>query len=329
VKASGPAGTAAAPPSPLRPSYVHTDPFSVITVGTASPNTTLTRASSCTMVQHNGKYYTVDAGTGCIYGFMRAAKDINGTTEFALRDIRAMFFSHLHQDHSTSYCDIVTPRWMQGGGEMLLAGPWQTGLLHDHLLTFYRDDLVYRLLRKVAENRLPVEEAENGMFSGVTVKEMVDPESFEYDGLNIQTAVLTHTMYNLAYRFEVDGHSIVVSGDTSYDENLVTLAKGADILVLDGEGWNPDGNQPFPLDWQKLPPKYWPEGKWGGNIKVLPHMSFDDMARTISRANPAKVVLTHFRPGTPDPSFLQAEAAKAGFTGTIVVANDGDEFVPG
>ncbi len=116
-----------------------------------------------------------------------------------------MFFTHLHQDHSTGYADIMTPRWMTLGGEMLLAGPWHTGLLHDHLLTFYRDDLVYRLLRKVAEQKMSVADAENGMFRGVTIKEMVDPENFEYQGLDITTAVLTHSMYNLGYKFEADG----------------------------------------------------------------------------------------------------------------------------
>ena len=110
------------------------------------------------MIQYNGKYYTVDAGTGAIYGFMKRPAGHgpwDEKTEFALRDINAMFFTHLHQDHSTGYADIMTPRWMTstepGAGDMLLAGPWHTGLLHDHLLTFYRDDLVYRLLRKVAE----------------------------------------------------------------------------------------------------------------------------------------------------------------------------------
>jgi ribonuclease Z len=329
--------SAAAPgPPPLAPPYKHTHKFSVITIGTASPNTSLTRASSCTMIQYKGKYYTVDAGTGAIYGFMRAAPDSNvpkATTEFALRDINAMFFTHLHQDHSTGYADIMTPRWMTGGKDMLLAGPWHTGLLHDHLLTFYRDDLVYRLLRKIAEATPPitVATAETGMFRGVTIKEMHDPESFEYQGLNIETAVLTHSMYNLGYKFEAENCSIVVSGDTSYDEDLITLAKDVDILVLDGEACMQKGfPAPTPLAWELLPPKYWPHGNWGGDVKVVPHMGFDDLAKTIGLTNPRQTVLTHFRPGDVSGGLLQTEALKynSAFDGTVVAANDGNEFVP-
>ncbi len=72
---AAPAPAAAVPGLPPIFPYQHKNKFSVITIGTASPNTTLTRASSCTMIQYNGKYYTVDAGTGAIYGFMRAVPD--------------------------------------------------------------------------------------------------------------------------------------------------------------------------------------------------------------------------------------------------------------
>ena len=41
-------------------------------------------------------------------------------------------------------------------------------------------------------------------------------------------------MYDLAYKFVIDGTNIVVSGDTSYTETFVDFAKNADIFVLDG-----------------------------------------------------------------------------------------------
>ena len=50
--------------------------------------------------------------------------------------------------------------------------------------------------------------------------------------LKVTTAEMVHTMYDLAYRFDANGKSIVVSGDTSYNYRLVRLATGADILVM-------------------------------------------------------------------------------------------------
>ena len=127
------------------------------------------------MIQYKGKYYPVDVGTGSVYGFMKAPPDENGTTQYAYRDIRAMFFSHLHQDHTTNYFDVATIRWMTGGKEMLLAGPPHTGALHEFLTTFWKDDLSYRMLRRISQQNLVGEAAASagvGMFSGVTVKEM-------------------------------------------------------------------------------------------------------------------------------------------------------------
>ena len=93
------------------------------------------------------------------------------------------------------------------------------------------------MLRVISQQNLTGDAAlaaQIGMFSGVTVKEIYGPKTFTYDGLKIKTAVMADTMFNLAYRFEADGKlSIVISGDTAYDPDLVELAKGVDILVLD------------------------------------------------------------------------------------------------
>ncbi len=80
-------------PPPLAPPYKHAQDFSVITIGTSSPELSLTRGSACSMIQYKGNYYTVDAGTGSYYGFMRATPDSSGNTQYGYRFIRGMFFS--------------------------------------------------------------------------------------------------------------------------------------------------------------------------------------------------------------------------------------------
>jgi ribonuclease BN (tRNA processing enzyme) len=325
-----PTGSRPGPP-PLAPSYRHAQSFSVITVGTGSPDLSEARMSACTMIQYNGKYYTVDTGTGCIFSFRKAAPDANGATEFAVRDIRAMFFSHLHQDHTTCYFDVATLRWMTGGKDMLLGGPPNTGRMHEFLTSFWKDDLTYRLLRRASEQNLTasaVEAAAVGMFSGVTTKEMNAPESFEYDGMKISVAVMTHTMFDLAYKFEAEGKSIVISGDTAFDADLLDFAKGVDLLVLDCDAWTP-GPSPQLLDPTKLPARFQPEGQYGGNFSVSPHMNFDDVVKVLVGAQPKVAVMTHFRPvSKPEPAALLAAAKEAGYRGTIELAEDGKEFFP-
>ena len=53
-------------------------------------------------------------------------------------------------------------------------------------------------------------------------------------GITVKTAAVNHSLETIAYRFEKDGKSVVLSGDLYYSESLVGLARNADILILDG-----------------------------------------------------------------------------------------------
>ena len=244
------------------------------------------------MIQYKGKYYTVDAGTGCFYGFMRAPADANGTTQYAYRNIRGMFFSHLHQDHTTAYFDIMTIRWMTGGKEMLLAGPPYTSGLHKFLITFWKDDLAYRMLRRITQQNLTgpdVAAATIGMFDRGHLQGDARPADLHLRRDQDQDRCDDPYLFNLAYRFEVDGKSIVISGDTAYDPDLAILAKDVDILVVDGDAFVPGPNQPV-LDPTKIAQKYQPVGPWRGNFKVGTHMNMDDLAKVLATAQPKKCV---------------------------------------
>ena len=53
------------------------------------------------------------------------------------------------------------------------------------------------------------------------------------ENVKVTAAVVKHPPLDpaFAYRFDTAGRSIVISGDTAYSENLVRLARGADVLV--------------------------------------------------------------------------------------------------
>ena len=75
------------------------------------------------------------------------------------------------------------------------------------------------------------------MFKGVEVRELTGSNEFDLGDLRVTTAEMTHSMYDLAYRFDVDGKAVVVSGDTAFDPRLIALAAGADVLVIDANPW--------------------------------------------------------------------------------------------
>ena len=303
------------PPPPIPP-YPHDTDFSVITVGTGNPQPNLERASACTMLQFKGAYYLVDMGNGAQNSMLRGAK---GT--FPFRDIAALCFTHFHQDHTNDYFDIMTNRWLTGGKEVAVVGPPGVAALHQFFTTFFKDDLCYRLLRE-----LPRGMSGTGMFEGVSVKEITGTQQFQLGDLQVRTAKLTHTMYNLGYRFEGAGKSVVVSGDTSFDERLVDLAAGADVLVIDGDerwGGAPEHTM-APLE--ALEPQYRPAGEYGGDFTVRPHASLEEIAAMAAAADVKHLVVTHVRAGAVDEAAVRAGLRAGGFSGRVTVGADGMEI---
>jgi ribonuclease BN (tRNA processing enzyme) len=302
------------PPPPIPP-YPHDTEFSVITVGTGNPQPNLERASACTMLQLKGAYYVVDMGNGAQNSMLRGAK---GT--FPFRDIAALCFTHFHQDHTNDYFDIMTNRWLTGGKEVTVVGPPGVAALHEFFTTFFKDDLGYRLLRELRRGM-----SGTGMFDGVSVKEITGAQQFQLGELQVTTAKLTHTMYNLGYRFEGAGKSVVVSGDTSFDERLVDLAKGADLLVADAdERWGGRGVHTMP-PLEELEPRYRPVGENGGDFTVRPHATLEEVAVMATAAGVGHLLLTHLRAGPVDEEAMRAGVRAAGFEGRLTLAFDGLE----
>jgi ribonuclease BN (tRNA processing enzyme) len=303
------------PPPPIPP-YPHDTEFSVITVGTGNPQPNLERASACTMLQFKGAYYVVDMGNGAQNSMLRGAK---GT--FPFRHIAALCFTHFHQDHTNDYFDIMTNRWLTGGKEVTVVGPPGVAALHGFFVTFFKDDLCYRWLREIPRGLTGT-----GMFEGVTVKEITGAQQFQLGELQVRTAKLTHTMYDLGYRFEWADKSVVVSGDTSFDERLVGLAAGADVLVVDGDerwGGAPEHTM-APLE--ALEPRFRPVGEYGGDFAVRPHATLEEIAVMAAAAEVKHLVVTHLRAGQVDEVAVRAGLRAGGFTGRVTVAADGMEI---
>ncbi len=309
-------GPKGGPPGPP-PSFKHQEAFSVITMGTNCPMPNPDRASASTMIQYKGKYFVLDTGNGSGLSFVKGG--------YAYSDICAILFTHLHADHTTDFFDVMINRWMTGGKKLDIIGPPRTAELYNFLLEFFADDLVYRMIRARARRVNEV-----GMFKGVSVKELIGENTFSLAGLDVTTAEMTHTMYNLAYRFDANGKAIVVSGDTSFDQDLITLAHNADILVMDGNinpraaGAKEVESKGFSDNSKKPKPRY----KYAGNFTVQPHVNLNDIIKIAVEANVKKLVLTHFPPVKFKESNIRQIIIKGGFKGEVIFGMDTLEINP-
>ena len=166
------------------------------------------------------------------------------------------------------------------------------------------------------------------MFKGVDVRELTGANEFTLGDLRVTTAEMTHSMYDLAYRFDVDGKAVVVSGDTAFDRRLIALAAGADVLVVESNPWAGAQGPPPRRSLAELPAEYQTRVPYRGDPEAPNHMPLPEVVRVAAEARVGTVVLTHLWPLPVDDALVRrTETAfvSGGFLGKVVFAEDGLE----
>lgn len=287
-KTEAPKGAGKAQPMP--------EGFQVVTVGISGPPMDMpnqNRTWPATLVQYQDKYFLVDCGGGATHGLLQCG--------IPPAKVKNMLFTHHHADHNSDYFTFAIGGWNGPAGRrsLNLVGPKQTKQLHETMLTFYEEDLAYRM-----HYGFPPA----GMTENVMIKELKGPETFELDGVKIKTVEGIHTITNFAYRFEAGGQSVVVTGDTAYSDDIIELSQNADILVIDAHMAEGDFSKKVLSN---------PEQK--DNMRKA-HMTNEDIAMTASKANVKKVILTHLPPmKVNEPATIKA-LRDAGYKGEVIVA---------
>jgi len=240
----------------------------VLGSGTCVPSTR--RSSPALLVSSESKLLLLDIGSGTLRRLAEA--------KISIHDIDLIFLSHFHPDHcadlvpflfATKYAFAQT----RTKALNLAGGPGLHDLLHG--------------LQKVFGRWIV---PEGYPFHLHEAKGMIPFENFI-----LKTLPLTHSESSIALRVEIPGgKALVYSGDTDYCENIVALAKNADLLILECS----------------LPEE----------MKVEGHL-FPSLAGRIARESLCKrLLLTHFYPPC-DEQDLAREVAKE-FAGEIILAED-------
>lgn len=137
---------------------------------------------------------------------------------------------------------------------------------------------------------------------------------FEDDRVRVSATLVEHAPVwpAFAYRFDTDDGSIVFSGDTARSENLIKLAKGADILVHEVivTRWV---NGLFPA-----PRSVAEEGLMQHLLSA--HTLVEEVGGIAEAAGAKKLVLSHIVPGNATRE--QLLPAGKGFSGELVIGRD-------
>ena len=264
----------------------------VILLGTGYPRPDPARAAASTAIVAGDKWFVVDAGRGAT---MRIAG-----TELKYANLKAVFLTHLHSDHTAGLPDLFNTSWQFGRKTVPLElyGPPGTKRLADAMLQFFAEDIHFR--RDLMEKH-PA--------AGATIRTHIVREGVVYDDGDVKVTAFAvdhkPVPYAFGYRFESRGETVVISGDTRPTANLIRFAKNADVLVLEA---------------------YLPE--WFDKVDTAAvaarlksyHTSAEEAGEIADAAGVKTLVLTHLIPGNADDDFRERAARK--FKGKIVVGRD-------
>jgi ribonuclease Z len=194
-----------------------TPAIKVTLLGTGTPQPIMERFGSSILVQAGSETLLFDAGRGCL----QRLRQIN----IAYDKINALFLTHLHSDHIVGLPDLWLTGWLVSKRVMPLNvfGPTGTG----EMLNDLRKAFVFDIRMRVEDDK----RSEEG--SKFLVKEIQQGVIYEKNGVKVTAFEVDHfpVVPAFGFRIEYNGHSVVLSGDTRYSENVIKFAKGADLLI--------------------------------------------------------------------------------------------------
>jgi ribonuclease BN (tRNA processing enzyme) len=277
----------------------------LILLGTGGgPRPRVNRASASQVIVVNGAAYVVDCGDG-------VARQL-AAARIPLQSLRHIFITHQHSDHNLDYGNLILLAWAVGLETRV--DTWGPPPLEKMTRAFFEQneyDIRIRIEDESYPPLIPLVHPHEVTRGGVVVN----------DGpVKVTAALVPHPIVEpaFAYRFDTPDRSIVISGDTAYSDNLIQLAKGADVLVH--EAMHLAGVDRLVARVPNHP----------GLRKHLlaSHTTVEDVGRVAQAAGVKLLVLSHLVPAD-DPAItdeMWIEGARVHYRGPVVVGKDLQEI---
>ncbi len=242
----------------------------LIILGSGTGVPSLRRGSPASLIKAENQSILLDSGSGTLTRMLQAG--------VSYKEVDAVLYSHIHPDHVADLVPLI-------------------------FACKYQED------PRTKDLRILGGEGFRAYFEGLrsVYGRWIEPETFRIHiqevlaedvmigELQISTLPLEHSPESIGYRVtSPKGRTVVYSGDTDYCRNIVDLAKGADLLLLECS---------------------FPEGR-----KVGGHLTPSLVGRIAREAGCTRLVLTHLYPPC-DQSDIRGDCRKV-FPGEVLLAED-------
>jgi ribonuclease BN (tRNA processing enzyme) len=273
----------------------------LILLGTGGgPRPRRSAMSTAQVILANDVPYVVDCANGVPRQLVLAG--------VALAKLRHVFVTHHHSDHNADYGTLLLLAWASGLRSRV--DTWGPPPL----------DRITRLFFEMSAPDIEVRIADEGR---VPLVPLIHPHEITQDGpvmqddnVKVTAARVEHPLVPnaFAYRFDAPDRSIVISGDTHRSDNLVKLARGADVLVHEAL-WVPGVDRLVAFN---------PNATTLRKHIIDSHTPVEEVGQVAAAAGVRTLVLSHLVPADDDRLTDQVwiDLARRHFTGQIIVGKD-------
>jgi len=254
--------------------------------------------------------------------------------------LNAIFFTHMHSDHTEGFADIMLLRWYFKGPkiDIVCSSDAVSALGFTNSCRKYAMHIGDAFLQsgEIAERR----SEDNGRLAGgpadlanvITFEPKDEPQGvWSFGAVKVSAIRSTHTGGHASYRVDTPAGSVVIGGDASNDalapprahstsDQVERLAKGVDIIVHSTTHpvMGPDRGSGFP------------------SLVFYRQSTTTDLGAMAQRVGAKYLILTHLAPSlgavrhnrwnVPGGPLTEGDYRKAveagGFTGTTIVGTD-------
>lgn len=241
----------------------------VVLLGTGNPNADPDRSGPAVAIIIGDTPYLIDCGPGIVR--RAAAAHRKGVAALRVDNLKHLFVTHLHTDHTVGLADLIFTPWVLGRDQSLkILGPPGIQSMVDHVHKAYAEDI---------RIRLDGLEPANDQGYRTEVHE-IKPGVIYRDAQVTVTAFPVHHgswRYAFGFRFDTPDRSIVISGDAAPSEALISNAAGCDVLIH--EVYSQAKFHERPPVWQRYHSSF--------------HTSTFELAKIADKIQPKLLVLYH------------------------------------
>jgi ribonuclease Z len=177
------------------------------------------RFGPSTLVEVGREKFIFDAGRGAMQRLHQLGIPFGAIT--------GMFLTHHHSDHLVGFPDLWLTGWIgrpwgKRNTPLEVWGPEGTRQMMEHLTRAFAVDI------RVRSKNYPTDGVR------LMAKEIGEGAIFDRDGIKVTAFEVDHGGEELpafGYRIDYRGRSAALSGDTTFNENLIRYSEGADLIV--------------------------------------------------------------------------------------------------